>query len=233
MPVKERPLFFHGTSTLSVWRSYRHALTLNAMAKKAPARLKGYLQLTKGEEIFARFGPIYPEMLHNSNCMQRWGLPSLTTNFRMAHGFALNYERRINIWLTLNGDGYLGKYFNDTRKLIGKLSLSKDGPAIPGAILVVDHNYMFKHQLLLDAHAEEDAHASALPWRAIRGIVFTGGTEGRCKFTGLHQRDPNIAEELFNNANILFELTRKTYGKNFDPSFFDSLFSAIRPHLHR
>ena len=206
MPIIERPLLFHGTTAFSVWKSYRHALAIRKMAKTDPKRLDRYLRDMNAEDIYHRFGPLYPAMHYNFRYFKGHGhTTALVTEALRAFQFSIDTKRFRDKYIGFPTEDGLGKYTSDVASLSMKIReelLYGDKFVTPGSILIIDHYYMSRNSLLSTSDStEQNAFANALPWQAIRGIIFVNPKDWN--ITGFHARDGSIIRDL--NKQIINE----------------------------
>lgn len=212
-------LLFHGTCAVSVWASYRHALALVRTAKNDPEKARRYLEATKAQEYFSRFGPAYPNTYANDN-NPTYPKVCLCSSLFYPLGFSTGWEKQIpDDWKIhlMNGNGRrlhlhchpmtfgrddVHSEIERPKELVEILHpLAKIDILFgtPGAILLIDGDFMKINNLLCPPRSgEEETTATYLPWRAIRGIFITYAENDfeNNKIGGYIYRDNTVGQDI-------------------------------------
>jgi|GEM_PF-2088598 len=179
--MRARNLYFHGTVAASVWMSYRNGKIMEKLWKQKRRTARKILRARKAEDYFSRFGPLYPNIHYHDRHLTYRGV-CLTRAFSTAYLFAKD-------WRAFPDHRSQVTYFKGTRRfrldarnlppydavdsLVERfVELKKDSYYTPGAILVIDGDYLEQHDLLRPRRGEEAAIAGCLPWAAVLGMLF-------------------------------------------------------------
>jgi hypothetical protein len=210
-------LYFHGTSALSVWVSYRRALNLVENIKRKNPQAERHLDDTGSREIFRQYGPLYPSQSYHERYSARVYLSSLVCAMEFSEGWEINPTKSHS-----DSDLFLASKLGrdqsfypeegwmdlpnpeEIRKCITML-LKHGGSSYrtPGAVLVLDIPFLNDNRLMRPGiGAEELATLAFLPWRAVRGVLFFD-VNSTTNLSGLEQlplglwpRDKNITDDL-------------------------------------
>jgi hypothetical protein len=189
---KAPKLLFHGTAAPSVYASYLQAKHLISLKREKPAELEEILAKDNALEYFSKFGPSYPVFWRNDKTYEKHTvcLDRLHWALNFALGWTAKYEHdKIRFFssvekeFTISDFGNLYTPFASTLIEGLKRSNSSETSDVPGAVLMVDYQYLESNDLIGPAFGEEICTARYLPWEAIVGILFTSGKDKSRSFS--------------------------------------------------
>jgi hypothetical protein len=139
------------------------------------------LRARKAEDYFLRFGPLYPNIHYHDRHLTYRGV-CLTRAFSTAYLFAKDWkafpDHRSQV-MCFEGtrrfrlDARNFPPYDTVDSLVQRLIELKNACYFtPGAILVIDGDYLEQHDLLRPRRGEEAAIAGCLPWAAVLGMLF-------------------------------------------------------------
>lgn len=207
-------LLFHGTAAISVWASYQHALMLRRAERKDPAALKNYLKAVNTEQLYTAHGPAYPgepyyRVRYRGVCLVNsfshaayycnWAKAEGDEGFvkftnTLKHGFEITeYEFAVCLVPEYLSQSQVRRYGDQGYiQLVQGLAGAELPFKTPGAVPVVDKDYLLRHELLFPGNfpgkGEEDCASNYLPWRAIKGVALVDYSQSQFRISGFIAR---------------------------------------------